>query len=302
MLTNEEIFTKIEAYLLTEKRVAKNTFSAYRQDMRQFDLFLADQELHLSAVTRAHLSRFWLQLKEQSISARSIARKISTIRMIFTYAHERLGFENIADNIPVPKIEQRLPQFLTEAEIEKLLSVASSDTSELGKRNCLILYLLYGSGMRISELTHLTIPGIRFDIGIITIQGKGGKERMVPMPQSTMEMLRDYTQTMVQRMKEADDKNPDYLFPVVYRNKIKPISRQSCWIIMQHLCRKAGIYQPVSPHMLRHSFATHFMKNGADIRSLQLLLGHQNVTTMQIYTHVETGHLRTVYDKKHPRS
>jgi integrase/recombinase XerD len=156
--------------------------------------------------------------------------------------------------------------------------------------------------MRISELTHLNISDIRFDIGILSINGKGGKERMVPVPQAMLDMLRDYLNAMRVRMKAKDDATPDYVFPVCYGNKIKPISRQSCWIILQNLCKKAGIKRHISPHILRHSLATHLLKNGADVRSIQIILGHENLATMQIYTHVETGHLRKVYDKKHPRS
>lgn len=301
-LTNTEIFTKIEAYLLTEKRVSKNTFSAYKQDMKQFNAFLTQHAIALAHVTRADLSRFWLSLKEQGISPRSIARKISTIRMIFAYAHERLGMNNSADNIPVPKIDKRLPTFLTESEVQQLLITTDADGSELGKRNRMILYLLYVSGMRISELTHLKISDVRFDMGILAINGKGNKERAIPVPMLVMAMLNDYIQSMSQRMKSHDDKNPDYVFPVVYGKKIKPISRQSCWIIMQHLCKQAGIQRQVSPHILRHSIATHLLKNGASVRSLQVILGHENLATMQVYTHIETGHLRKIYDKKHPRS
>src|SRR5690606_24159719 len=138
----------------------------------------------------------------------------------------------------------------------------------------------------------------------ISLVGKGGRQRMIPLPSAMVHILNEYIQSMqnsmVLKRKLAD--RSLYLFPVLYGKKIKPISRQSCWMILKKLCINAGIKRPVSPHQLRHSFATHMLKKGADLRSLQLLLGHENISTVQTYTHVETSHLRIIYDKKHPRS
>ncbi|MFI5332818.1 MAG: site-specific tyrosine recombinase/integron integrase [Candidatus Babeliales bacterium] len=287
------IVTKFEAYLLTERRVAKNTFQAYKQDLAQFILFLTNHTITIEQATVADVKRYLSYLKSNAISSRSMARKISALKLFFAYAHEHAGFVDITHDMQAPKLEKKLPTFLSEQEIAHLLQVADADTSEQGVRNKVMLYLLYVSGMRISELTGLRLSDVHADTGFITIRGKGGKERMVPVPQDMIDLLHTYMQTV---------RGSDHLFPVRYGGKIKAISRQACWHVLNGLWKQTGIARTISPHMLRHSLATHMLKNGADLRSLQLLLGHENISTVQIYTHVETTHLRTVYDTKHPRS
>lgn len=287
------IITKFEAYLLTERRVAHNTFNAYKQDLAQFVAFLAEHKRTIEQATSDDVKRYLAYLKSNAISSRSMARKISALKLFFTYAHEYAGFVDITHDMQAPKLEKKLPTFLSEHEIAQLLQVADADMSEQGIRNKVMLYLLYVSGMRISELTCLRVSDVHADTGFIVIRGKGGKERMVPLPQDMMSILKEYMQTI---------RGSDHLFPVRYGGKIKAISRQACWHVLNGLWRQTGIARTISPHMLRHSLATHMLKNGADLRSLQLLLGHENISTVQIYTHVETTHLRSVYDVKHPRS
>jgi integrase/recombinase XerD len=290
------IITKFEAYLLTERCVAHNTFSAYKQDLAQFVAFLAEHKLTIEQATVDDVKRYLSYLKTNAIGARSMARKMSALKLFFSYAHEYAGFVDITHDIQAPKLEKKLPSFLSEQEIAHLLQVADADTSEHGVRNKVMLYLLYVSGMRISELTSLRLSDIHSNTGFITIRGKGGKERMVPVPQDMMDLLHVYMQTA------RNNESSDFLFPVRYGGTIKAISRQACWHVLNGLWKQTGIARTISPHMLRHSLATHMLKNGADLRSLQLLLGHENISTVQIYTHVETTHLRTVYDIKHPRS
>lgn len=298
------IVVKFEAYLLTECRVASNTFSAYKRDLKQFITFLAEQQSSLEKATAQEIKNFLGFLKGQGISPRSMARKISAIKSFFSYAHEHAGFDYIAEEISAPKIEKKLPSFLPEHEIEQLLKVAEKETSDIGKRNKVILYLLYASGMRISELINLKLSDIYFDTGFIKIFGKGGKERIIPLPQCMMDLLKEYSETAHRSFTSHSDgdRNTDYLFPTFYGGKVKPITRQACWIILKSLWKKTGNSRVISPHTLRHSLATHMLKHGVDLRSLQLMLGHEKLTTVQIYTHVETTHLRAVYDKKHPRS
>lgn len=231
-----------------------------------------------------------------------MARKISSLKAFFSYAERIAGWKNPTQNIRSPKLEKVLPRFLTEQEIGLLFDALEKDTSHLGVRNKLILHLLYVSGMRITELTQLKIADIHMDTGFITIQGKGNKQRMVPLPQKTFELIRDYLATVHAALRQKHACTIEYVFPVMYAGKIKPISRQSCWGILKKLCQVAGIKKNVSPHQLRHSLATHLLKKGADLRSLQLWLGHEHLTTVQVYTHVDTSFLREVYDKKHPRS
>lgn len=299
----ESVVTRFEAYLLTEKRVALNTFQAYKHDLGQLIQFLREKDLTLEQVTLKDLKEFLKQLKRQNMSARSMARKISSIKHFFVWAHELLAWKNTAHELHAPKLEKRLPQFLTEHDIEKLFTSVQPDRSDIGFRNSVMLYLLYVSGMRVSELTNLRLSDIHFDTGFIHIQGKGGKGRMIPIPQTMLTLLRDYIATYHQSIRAKHEANaPDYLFPVCYGGILKPISRQSFWLILKAMCSKAGIQTHVSPHTLRHSLATHLLKKGANLRSLQLLLGHEHLSTVQMYTHVETDHLRKIYDKKHPRA
>ena len=292
-MTLSELQTKFEAYLLTEKRVSVNTFSAYKCDITQFMYFLSKKNITIEQIKKNDLKKFLFYLYDRKLSARSVARKISSLKIFFAYIHQRFGWKNIAEELYMPKIEKKLPQYLTENEIKLLLTAAEHDQTVIGIRNKVMLYLLYVSGMRISELVTLTIADMHFDTGFIAVCGKGGRQRMIPIPQIVLTMIKNYMGTL---------KNTDYLFPVKYGKKIKPISRQAFWVILKKLSKRAGIDQSIFPHQLRHSLATHLLKKGADLRSLQLLLGHESIATVQIYTHVEISHLREVYDKKHPRS
>lgn len=294
------VIQKFEAYLLTEKRVALNTYHAYCHDLTQFYTYIIQKNIvELDQLTQEIMRDFLAMLKKQTISARSIARKVSTLKAFFRYAQDHNYMHNMLE-LTAPQIEKKLPQYLNEQEVEKLLLTASQDQSDHGKRNAAIISLLYASGMRISELVQLNLAHIDFEQGILIIQGKGGKGRIAPVPTSVIGTLHDYVKTVHAKF-VAHHGNTDYLFPVIYSNTIKPLSRQSCWMLLSGLCKQAGV-RAIGPHQLRHSLATHLLKNGADLRSLQLLLGHENLTTVQIYTHVETSYLRTIYDKKHPRS
>ena len=207
---------------------------------------------------------------------------------------------NIASHILFPKMEKRLPRYLTEEEMQALLLHAGVDTSPLGVRNKVMIYLLYVSGMRISELVQLKKNDLFFDKQMICVYGKGGKQRFIPIPESIMHIIKLYLNGEYKDVTRNFE--TPYLFPVLYKGIFKPLSRQAFWILLKTVCLKAGIDRIVSPHQLRHSFATHMLKRGADLRSLQMLLGHETISTVQIYTHVEKSHLREVYDKKHPRS
>ncbi len=299
-----EALTKFEAYLLAEKRVAPNTFAAYTSDLAQTITFLTQRNSSLEHATKQDFKAFLEQLTKNKLSARSRARKLSTLKAFYAWAHDVLGWQNSTIDLAFPKLEKKLPNYLTEKEIEQLLTTAHKDESLLGIRNKVMLYLLYVSGMRVSELINVKLSTLHFDTGFMHITGKGGKERMIPLPQPMLELLRSYIQeTHKQLLPKGYDKTAvEFLFPVAYSGKIKPISRQSFWLILKTLCTKAQIDRRVSPHTLRHSLATHLLKKGANLRSLQMLLGHETIATVQIYTHVETEHLRKIYDKKHPRA
>lgn len=292
----EQFFT----YLLTEKRVARNTFSAYRTDILQFAQFLERKQVLLINCTLKDLKEFLHALKNDNISAASMSRKISSLKQFYSFGQQRMNLENHAEQLTFPRVEKRLPNYLSEQQIEQLLEGSRQDSSPIGTRNKVMLYLLYVTGLRITELTQLLTSSILWDTGFLHVEGKGGKQRMVPLPEAMKMLLKEYLEKFHPTLSHS--RKTDYLFPILYAGTLRPITRQAFWGILKQLCAKAGLSKSISPHQLRHSLATHLLKRGADLRSLQMLLGHENLSTVQIYTHVETSHLRKIYDKKHPRS
>ncbi|MCF7900058.1 tyrosine recombinase [Candidatus Babeliales bacterium] len=303
-MTDQDYFIKFQSYLLTERRVAKNTFEAYKSDLDQLSLFLKQKKITLKKLITTDLKDFLKILKKEHLTARSMARKISCYKTFFLYLHEYHNFENSAQDLITPKLERKLPLYISEKEIEILFKKADEDKTDNGIRNKVMLYLLYVTGMRISELTNLTLSHLNLSEGFVRIPGKGGKERMVPVPHHMTEILHDYLNSVYPKLLIRENKKmiSDYLFPTYYSKALKSMSRQSFWIYLKEVAQQAGITKDLSPHKLRHSLATHLLKNGANLRSLQMLLGHEQLNTVQIYTHVETSHLRKIYDDKHPRS
>ncbi len=296
------VIERFLTYLLTERRVSSNTFQAYKTDLQQFEHFIKKNNFDISQLTAKEIKLFLHDLKKEQLAARSMARKISTLKAFFSYASQKGLAPDLGNQLIFPKIEKTLPSYLSEQEIESLLQVADRDTSANGKRNKVMLYLLYVSGLRVSELINLTINAIQWDTGFLRVEGKGGKQRMIPLPAPMVVLLKEYVENIHPNVSDKKKKATDYLFPVLYAKTVRPITRQAFWAILKQLWKKTGITKSISPHQLRHSLATHLLKRGADLRSLQMLLGHENLSTVQIYTHVETSHLRTIYDKKHPRS
>jgi integrase/recombinase XerD len=301
IMTVEQLQTKFEAYLLTERCVSDNTFSSYRRDVNQFVIFLNNETFDINTITGDELKKFVHYLYGLKLTARTIARKISTLKTLFSYLNMHCSIKNSAKELHFPKIEKKLPTYLSKEEVGSVIEYANQDTSPIGARNSIMLYLLYGSGMRVSELINLRISDFHFDTGVVSVEGKGGRQRMIPLPQSMLALAYTYLET-IRNETSHTPRHSLYLFSVLYGKKIKPISRQSCWMILKKICFNAGIKRAISPHQLRHSFATHMLEKGADLRSLQVLLGHEDITTVQVYTHVETSQLRKIYDKKHPRS
>ena len=300
-MNTRDLVTKFEAYLLTEKRVSRNTFTAYKQDLSQLILFLDKEQLSIDRVETADLKRFLQYLHDLTLSARSIARKIAALKGFFSFLAARHAFENRAEDLIVPKIKKSLPEYFTEQEIELLFQTAEKDSTPQGRRNQMMLYLMYVTGMRVSELVNLKIAHIMFNEGRVRIEGKGGRHRIVPLPLSIVTMLRNYIKQIHDAFTQKHDET-EYLFPIKYGSQVKLISRQAFWILLKGIWKKSGVQKEISPHKLRHSFATHMLKRGTNLRYLQEMLGHENISTVQVYTHVETSFLRKIYDKKHPRS
>lgn len=293
-------------YLLTEKRVLQNTFLAYKRDIEQFYQFLKSKRLRIDLCRLDHLKSFLKWLKCQGLASKSMSRKITSLKLFYSFLNKRYNLDNFADALTFPKVEKTLPNYLSEPEVQRLLQTADKDDSIKGNRNKVMIYLLYATGMRVSELVNLTFDQIHFDTGFVNLQGKGNKERSIPLPKNIFKLLRDYQENIYPKLLPAvfpiNDRASNYVFVSVQKNIVKPISRQMFWISLKKVLHKASIFKNISPHSLRHSLATHLLKNGADVRSLQLILGHENLSTVQIYTHLENPQIRKIYDKKHPRA
>jgi len=304
MLNESYYLEKFVIHLLTERRVAHNTFVSYKKDVEQYISYIAKEEIDFAKATSKDIKHYLKKMKNAKLSSRTMSRKISSLKTFYRYLSSFHRFEDISTDLTFPKLEKRLPVHLTEEEVKQLLQIAAADGTALGLRNKVMLYLLYVTGMRITELLSLRLSDLQFSTSLIAVSGKGGKGRMIPIPEMMIGLLKEYIDRieLSQKEKKKKPRATDYLFPIVYAGKVKAITRQAFWGILKELWKKTGNKKIISPHKIRHSFATHMLKSGADLRSLQLLLGHENLSTVQIYTHLETGYMRSIYDKKHPRS
>jgi len=292
----QQLLNSFEAYLLTHKRVARNTLLAYMRDVKEFITFLTEQNITKpQAITRNELVAFCATLKGHR-SPRTVARKISALRLFLKHL-SKLSIELGEIDLIIPRHMTPLPRYCTQAEIAKLLAAAdSAATTPILQRNRLLLYLLYTTGLRVSEAALLKSSDIHFDTGLMTVYGKGGKTRVVPLVPELLAMVQQYAGSI-----PPEAAKTNYLFAVRYGRSWRPMTRHALAKVIAAM-GMAVLGKKISPHMLRHSLATHSLTAGWDLRSLQLLLGHERITTVQIYTHVEVSHARAVYDKKHPRS
>jgi len=283
-------------YLAVEKGLAKNSLAGYRTDLRHFGHWLGEQPLELERVERVHLVRYFQSLRSGGISARSVARALAAIRGMFRFlVAERHLKHDPTENIENPKLWTTLPKSLPGPDVDALLRAPDRATPE-GLRDAAMLELLYATGLRVSELIHVKIEDLVMDAGFLRTIGKGSKERIVPFGDSAKEAIVAY----VESGRAHFDKHADpYLF---LSNRGRPMSRQSFWMKIVKYARLAGIKTHISPHVLRHSFATHLLENGADLRSVQIMLGHSDISTTQIYTHVTRARLQRMYEQFHPRA
>jgi integrase/recombinase XerC len=297
MKTLQEIFDEyIKHYLEAEKGASYYTVRNYRDDLADFFKFLTKKELTLLDEVDRHVLRDYLsELVGRGIAKASIARKLSAIRSFFRYlVREEIIAKNPIEQVSSPKLDKRLPSFLTQEEMEKLLNAPDLSTP-LGQRDRALLELLYASGLRVSELVGLTLEQIDLESNEIRVWGKGSKERVVLMGQPAAEALKDYIKEGRARL--LGEKKSKALFLDRYGQKLTERSVQR--LLNQH-AKKAGIGKRVHPHLLRHTFATHLLDGGADLRVVQELLGHARLTSTQIYTHVTKGQARKVYLAAHP--
>lgn len=287
-------------YLIVEKGLAENTIQSYRRDISAYLIFIEKklQITDINHVTRVHIMQFLSRLKDEGKSARTIARHIASIRSF----HHFLILDKIVDHDPTvhietPHPELKLPKVLNTDEVDTLLNTPDLTTT-LGLRDKAMLELMYATGMRVSELVNLNINDVHLSLGFVRCLGKGNKERIIPIGKMATEALKEYLEKA--RPKLINQKNKtDSLFMNHHGQRL---SRQGFWKILKQMAVKAGIEKELTPHTLRHSFATHLLENGADLRSVQELLGHSDISTTQIYTHVTKTRLKDVYNQFHPRA
>ncbi len=282
-------------YLFAEKNSSPHTVKNYRIDLREFSEFLKDKDC--KSVTYLDIRSFLALLKSRDYSKSSISRKLACLRSFFKYlARENLLEINPAAGIQTPKREKRLPQFLDPEEVVRLLEAPAKNTWD-EKRDKAILETLYSSGLRVSELVGLNQEDVDVFGGLVRVRGKGKKERIVPLGKMALKALQSYLEHKPSRDHRNAMKAPLYLNRSGGRLTDRSIRR----MILKY-SRRIALHKEVSPHTLRHSFATHMLDRGADLRSVQELLGHENLSTTQIYTHVTTKRLKEAYDAAHPHA
>lgn len=283
-------------YLTVEKGLARNSLAAYATDLRRFGSYLADKKIDIESVERLHIVRHFQSLRHAGISARSVARALAAIRGMFRFlVAERHLKHDPTENLENPRLWTTLPKSLHATEVEALLS-APDRTKPDGLRDWAMLELLYATGLRVSELIHVKVDDLVMDAGFLRTVGKGSKERIVPFGDAARDAVVEY----IEKGRSHFNKHADaHLF---LSNRGRAMSRQSFWMKIAKYARQAGIKSKISPHVLRHAFATHLLENGADLRSVQMMLGHSDISTTQIYTHVSRARLQKMYDMYHPRA
>ncbi len=285
-------------YLSAEKGLSRNTVESYHFDLRKFRESLSSRSRDFASFTKADIIDFIERLRDEDYSASSICRFLSSVKSLCKYLLiENIIKEDPSENLQSPKRWERLPKSLSVSEVRAFLDLSSSiDLSEpAAMRDYVMFELLYSSGLRVSELISLKLEDINFDAGFVRVLGKGSKERIVPLHMRAIGRVKEYISR--QRPEILKKKRSPYIF-VTRRGG--PMTRQRFWQTIKALGRKLGI--EISPHTMRHSFATHLLEGGADLRSLQKMLGHADISTTQIYTKVTTDRLKQVYSKHHPRA
>jgi tyrosine recombinase XerC len=280
---------KFISYLEIEKNYSPYTLLNYRVDLEEFAQFVKEEPLERIdyLVLRRHLA----YIKTKELKPRTLARKLSSLRSFFKFLQREGHIKNNPTTLLMsPKLDKKLPQFLTEEEMVKFIESPSKDNLA-GKRDRAILETLYSTGMRVSELVGLNVENVDFISNVVKVEGKGKKERLLPIGDKALVAIRDYLK------ERKNDTNALFL----NKNGTRLTTRSVCHITEKYI-RLTGLKSRISPHALRHSFATHLLNRGADLRSVQELLGHVNLSTTQIYTHMTTERLKSVYDKAHPRA
>ncbi len=298
----QQLCTGFLEYLEIEKNYSRKTLVAYHQDILQFLCFLKYNAVEIEKIDYLSLRYFLAHLKSEGLSGSTISRKLSAIRTFLKFLYREKKIANNSFNVvSTPRQGKNLPHFLYLNEILSLLAMPMADTI-LGNRDKAILELLYATGIRVSELVSLNLNNIDFDSKLLLVYGKGSKERLVPFGTFAADGLKNYITTsreqLIRKRRDKDSNNPA-LFLNRFGNRL---TDRSIRRLIGKYVLKAGIHHKISPHAIRHTFATHLINRGADLRSVQELLGHVNVSSTQIYTHISKERLKDVYNDSHPRA
>lgn len=287
-------------FLQVERQLSKNTLASYKRDLESYieHLHQAQEIQSLNEVERTHILIHLEGLRSNGISSRTIARHISSIRSF----HQFLLREKVTDRDPtihieMPQVDQKLPKVLSIKEVDALIS-APNRSKPQGIRDVAMLELLYASGMRISECISLDLNDVHLTMGFVRVFGKGGKERIIPLGKNAIRACDEYLQNARDKLQGSYPKTDAFFI----NQRGKRLTRQGCWKLLKEHATKANIKSELTPHTLRHSFATHLIENGADLRAVQEMLGHADISTTQIYTHISKTRLSEVYKQFHPRA
>jgi integrase/recombinase XerD len=290
---DRDFINEFLTYLQVEKGLARHSLDSYRRDLDRLQAWANKNGKQVSDLTRADLRKWIASLSREGLAPASIARAVSATRGFFKFlmldGHIK---SHPAEDLDTPQRFAYLPKFLTEDEINRLFAAPDISTEE-GIRDRAVVEIMYATGLRVSELVNLKLTDVDLMTGLVRCHGKGNKERRVPLGKSAIHWLQQYAAVKAGYGKQSS--------PHVFLHRGRPFTRQLAWSMIKRHAEKAGI-KNVSPHTLRHSFATHLLQHGADSRSVQALLGHSDISTTQIYTHITNMHLRSAYDRHHPRA
>jgi len=284
-------------YLIVEKGLSKNTIEAYSHGLNRFLNYLRRKGMEeVREISKLDIREFLLFLKKKGLSSKTLARNLVSIRVFLRFlTEESILSANPAEEIESPKTAKTLPEILSLEEVETLLEQPDTQIPQ-GMRDRAMLEMLYATGMRVSELTQLQVNHVHLEAGYVLVYGKGSKERIVPIGNEAMKWARRYMGETRERLLKKRES------PFLFVNRSgKPMSRQHFWKSIKAYGRRAGIRKRIAPHLIRHSFASHLLERGADLRSVQLMLGHVDISTTQIYTHVTGERLKKIHQRYHPR-
>jgi len=293
----KELIDTFIDYLMVERGLSDNTISSYRGDLSAYINFISKRNITaLSKTTKNNVTGFMLYQKDRGVSAGSIARRLAAIKSFYRFlVRERVLQEDPSSLVDTPKLWKKIPQTLSVNEVERLLAQPNIRQKQ-GIRDKAILETLYACGMRVSEAVNLKIKDVNLEVGFLRCVGKGNKERVIPLGKKASASIKRYIELSRPHLLGGK------VSPNVFISRLgRKISRQSFWKLIKKYAKRAGIKKPMKPHILRHSFATHLLERGADLRSVQEMLGHSNISTTQIYTHIDRDRLKTIHRKFHPR-